>query len=454
MSGQAARPGQAPAGQAEAGTPAAGTARAGTGATADVLVIGGGVIGLAIAWRAAQRGLTVTLADPAPARGATHAAAGMLTPVAEAAYAERELFALGSESLDRYPAFTAELTELTGLPTGFRPTGTLQVAYDRDDLAVLTELHRLQETFGRPARQLTARECREAEPMLDPSVRGGLLAPADGSVDPRLLAAALLAAAQRAGVRLVHQRATEVMSAGGRPGRVTGARLADGSLVLAPWVVLAAGWQSGAIGGLPADAVPPVRPVKGQILRLRPTAATGQAQAPAGGPAPGLLTRTVRGLVRGSAVYLVPRADGELVVGATQEELGTDTTVTAGGVWQLLRDARLIVPGITELELAEAVAGLRPGTPDNAPVIGPAGLPGLVLATGHFRGGVLLAPVTADIVTEYLRSERIPALGLPFAAQRFRRAGEEPAGADPGRAGSPARGAAGPGPDVRTRAWT
>ena len=194
----------------------------------EVLVIGGGVVGLAIAWRAAQRGLAVTVADPAPAAGATHAAAGMLTPVAEAAYAERELFRLGSASLDRYPAFAAELTGLTGLPTGFAPTGTLQVAYDGDDLAVLAEQHALQESFGRAATRLTARECRAAEPMLDPAVRGGLLAAGDGSVDPRLLAAALLAAARQAGVRLIRERATAIITAGGR---AAGASLADGTSV-------------------------------------------------------------------------------------------------------------------------------------------------------------------------------------------------------------------------------
>jgi glycine oxidase len=390
--------------------------RPGPGGPPEVLVIGGGVVGLAIAWRAAQRGLAVVLADPAPGTGATHAAAGMLTPVAEAAYAERELFRLGSASLDRYPAFAAELTGLTGRPTGFAPTGTLQVAYDGDDLAMLAEQHRLQESFGRAATRLTARECRAEEPMLDPAVRGGLLAAGDGSVDPRLLAAALLAAAEQAGVRLIRQQATAVEAAGGR---AAGAALADGTTVPARWVVLAAGWQSAAIGGLPPGTAPPVRPVKGQILRLRPR--------PGGHPG-ALLSRTVRGLVRGSSVYLVPRADGEIVVGATQEELGADTTVTAGGVYELLRDARLLVPGITELELAEAVAGLRPGTPDNAPVIGPAALPGLVLATGHFRGGVLLAPVTADVVAEYLVTERLPELARPFTVGRFGAAGIPAAG--------------------------
>jgi glycine oxidase len=390
----------------------------------DVLVIGAGVVGLAIAWRAAQRGLRVTLADPTPGQGATHVAAGMLTPLAEAAFAERDLFRLGIESLRRYPGFAAELTELTGLPTGLLQTGTLQVAYDGDDLAVLEETRQLQESFGWPARRLTARECRQAEPMLDPAVRGGLLAEQDGSVDPRLLAAALLAAARRAGARLVREPAAEILTAGGA---VTGARLADDSVVAAPLVVLAAGWQSAALAGLGPAGSLPLRPVKGQILRLRP------GPRPAGMP-PSLLGRTVRGLVRGSSVYLVPRADGELVVGATQEELGPDTTVTAGGVWELLRDARLLVPGITEFELAQAQAGLRPGTPDNAPVIGPGALPGLVLATGHFRGGVLLAPVTADMVADYLVSGRMPELAAPFAPARFwsgGAAGPDPAAARP-----------------------
>ncbi len=391
----------------------------------DVLIIGGGVIGLAIAWRAAQRGLQVSLADPDPGGGASHAAAGMLTPVSEAAYAERALFGLGQQSLNRYPAFAAELTAATGEPTGFRADGTLQVAYDHDDLAVLDEVAILRESFGAPSARLSARECRAAEPMLDPSVRGGLLVPDDASVDPRLLTAALLAAAQRAEVTLIRQPATQVLASGGR---AAGAVLADGSRVQAPAVVLAAGWQSALVGGLPDGTALPVRPVKGQILRLRPTPATDRAGIP-----PGLVARTVRGIVHGFSVYLVPRDSGELVIGATQEELGADTRVTAGGVWELLRDARTLVPGITEFELAEAVAGLRPGTPDNAPILGPAQLPGLVLATGHFRSGVLLAPVTADIIADYLAFERISEIMVPFSAERFSRPGRQPG---PGHAGA------------------
>jgi glycine oxidase len=427
-----------------------------TSASDGVLVIGGGVIGLSIAWRAAQRGMRVTLADPAPGSGASHAAAGMITPISEAAYAEKELFRLGRESQRRYPAFATELTAITGEPVGYRQTGTLQVAYDADDLAVLGEYEALQESFGIPARRLTARECRREEPMLDPSVRGGLLAADDASVDPRLLTSALLAAAAIAGADIIRQPAAEILSAGGR---AAGARLGDGQRILARWVVLAAGWSSGSIEGLPAGVAPPLRPVKGQILRLRSAprrsgaAQAGTGGASAGGPdnPPGLLARSVRGIVRGSSVYLVPRESGELVIGATQEELGTDTRVTAGGVWELLRDARTIVPGITELELAEAVAGLRPGTPDNAPVLGPSALPGLVLATGHFRAGVLLAPVTADLITSYLQTRRLPDLAAPFTAQRFARPAAPPAprprpGGAPSRAGqrSPADGGARP----------
>ncbi len=397
------------------------------------MIVGGGVIGLSIAWRAAQQGMRVVVADPAPGQGATHAAAGMLTPIAEAAYAERDIFALGLESLRRYPAFAAELEVAAGLPTGFRQTGTLQVAYDSDDLAVLDQLRALQDSFGVQTGQLTARQCREAEPMLDPSIRGGLLAADDGSVDPRLLAAALLRAATAAGARHLplpvaeilteraartspHAAAAGMATTGADPtlGRVSGVRFADASELAAPAIVLAAGWKSAGFPGLPAGCAPPVRPVKGQILRLRSTATTMAAGLP-----PGLLRRTVRGIVRGSSVYLVPRESGELVVGATQEELGTDTTVTAGAVWELLRDARALVPGVTELALAEVVAGLRPGTPDNAPLLGPAALPGLVLATGHFRSGVLLAPVTADTVSRYLLTGQSDPLWAAFGPDRF-----------------------------------
>jgi glycine oxidase len=423
-----------------ASTAVASTAVASTAVSgADVLIIGGGVIGLAIGWRAAQRGLKVVVADPAPGYGASHAAAGMLTPVAEAAYAERELFELGSRSLRQYPDFAAELTEVTGGSVGFRRTGTLLVGYDADDMALIAEHARLRESFGAASQRLSARECRKAEPLLGPAIGGGLLVEDDASIDPRRLTTALLTAVKAAGGTHRPLAVTKLLTSADR---ATGAELADGSTVTADQVVLSAGWASASLDGLPPGVAPPLRPVKGQILRLRPaqvTLAAGRRAGPAGPahytphPLPGpalpaaLISQTVRGLVQGSSVYLVPREDGELVIGATQEELGADTTVTAGGVWQLLRDARAIVPGITELELAESVAGLRPGTPDNAPVLGPSVLPGLVLAAGHFRSGVLLAPVTADLICEYLATGTLEPAAAAFDPQRFSAADREPA---------------------------
>ncbi|GAB2473083.1 glycine oxidase ThiO [Streptosporangium sandarakinum] len=358
----------------------------------DLLVVGGGVIGLSVAWRAARGGLRAAVMDPAPASGASHAAAGMLAPVSEVAYTEEPLLRLGLASLDRWPSFAAELAADAGREAGdldYREGGTLDVAFGADDMAALEEIAAFATGLGLPARRLTGRECRRLEPMLAPSVRGGMLAERDAWVDPRKVTAALLTALERRGVTLLRTRAAALETSAGR---VTGVRPATGGTVGADRVVLATGaWSGGpggagapaAIEGLPPGILPPVRPVKGQIMRLR-------------SPEP-ILGRCVRGTVHGSHVYLVPRADGELVVGATQEEMGFDTRVTAGGLWELLRDARELLPGVTELELSDAVAGLRPGTPDNLPVIGPAGPPGLWLATGHHRNGVLLAPLTADL---------------------------------------------------------
>jgi glycine oxidase len=244
-------------------------------------------------------------------------------------------------------------------------------------------------------------------------VRGGLRVDGDHQVDPRRLAAALLRAAELAGVEFLRSAVARVDCAADR---VTGAVLADGTAVAAGRTVLAAGSESGRIAGIPAEVLPPVRPVKGQILRLRipPT------HAP-------FLSRTVRAVVRGSHVYLVPRENGELVLGATSEEFGWDTTVTAGGVYELLRDAHELVPGITELPLTETLAGLRPGSPDNAPLLGRTALDGLLLATGHHRNGVLLTPVTGDVMAEVLTSDtgELPAYAGAFGAQRFTAARQE-----------------------------
>jgi glycine oxidase len=368
---------------------------------ADVTVVGGGLIGLAGAWRLAQRGASVVVCDPAPLSGASYAAAGMLAPVTEVHYGEELLLALNLASAARYPGFVAELEDAAGQTVGHRTEGTLAVAFDAGDRAVLEELHAFQTKLHLDAELLDRRECRRLEPMLAPSVHGGLHVAGDHQVDNRRLGKALLAAATRAGVDVRREAVTALTRDGDK---VTGVTLATGEQAATGTVVLAAGPWCNDLAGLPRDV--PVRPVKGQILRLR-------TKAP-------FLTRTVRAVVQGSTVYVVPREDGEIVVGATMEEMGFDTEVRAGAVYDLLRDAHAVLPGIAELELVECRAGLRPGSPDNAPIVGPAA-PGLLLATGHFRNGVLLTPITAEAIAAYVVDGTMPDELLPFGPDRFAR---------------------------------
>jgi glycine oxidase len=371
----------------------------------DAVIIGAGLIGLAVAWRAAQRGLRVALADPEPGSGASYAAAGMLAPVTEAHYGEERLLRLNLASARRYAAFAEELEQVAGTPSGYTARGTLAVAFSQDDRTALDELAAFHRRLGLESEPVDARGCRALEPLLSPQVQGGLHVAGDHQVDNRQLVAALLAAIGRVHVPLHRHPVTELLVV---QGTAVGVRLATGEALYAERVVLAAGCRSGSLPGLPPGALPSIRPVKGQILRLSVTP----------GVAP-FLGRAVRGLVRGAQVYLVPRDHGELVVGATVEELGFDAQVTAGGVYELLRGARELVPGISELPLTEAHAGLRPGTPDNAPVIGPTDLPGLIAATGHYRNGVLLTPVTADAVAQLLADGELPEEARGFEPQRF-----------------------------------
>nr|WBO77474.1 glycine oxidase ThiO [Streptomyces sp. SBE_14.2] len=373
--------------------------------SSDVLVLGGGIIGLVTAWRAAQRGFSTAVVDPEPGGGAAQVAAGMLAAVTELHYGEQTLLGLNLASARRYPAFAAELTEVTGVDVGYRQCGTLAVALDADDRAHLRELHALQRESGLDSEWLSGRDCRRLEPMLAPGVRGGLRVDGDHQIDPRRLAKALVTACERAGVVFHRVWATGLAVA---HGRAAGCVTEEGTLLSAGQVVLATGSLSGQLNGVPKDVLPPVRPVKGQVLRL----SVPRRHAP-------FLSRTVRAMVRGSQVYLVPRENGELVVGATSEEQGWDTTVTAGGVYELLRDAHELVPGITELPLTETRAGLRPGSPDNAPLLGPTELDGLLLATGHYRNGVLLTPVTGDALAHALATGELPEEARPFSPKRF-----------------------------------
>jgi len=362
--------------------------------TPDVIIVGGGTIGLGVAWRAAQRGLAIVLADPAPGTGATHAAAGMLAPITEVHYGEVPLLGLNLESARRWPAFAAELEAAAGGSIGYRAEGTLAVAFDDDDGRALDALVRFQRQLDLPVERLTSGECRALEPSLSPRVRRGVLVTGDHQVEPRALSVALRRAAERAGVEVV-PRAVAAVGPGPR------VRLEAGEVLESGSVVVAAGWRSAQLVDIP------VRPVKGQILRLR-------------GEVSSLLTRTVRGLSRGRSVYLVPRERGELVVGATVEERGEDTTVTAGAVRELLDAAVDLVPGVGELELHETTAGLRPGTPDNAPLLGRAPDEADVwVATGHYRNGILLTPVTADLLAEMVSGTGPSPIARPFDLGRF-----------------------------------
>jgi len=360
----------------------------------EVIFVGGGVIGLSGAWRCAQEGRSVAVVDPAPGRGASWVAAGMLAPVTEAHFGENDLVSLLVAGAARWESFASELTAASDLDVGYRRCGTVVVAADASDRAAVDELLELQASLGLTSRRLSPSACRALVPTLAPGIRGGAEVPGDHQVDNRRLIQALLVACRRAGVTMIDDRVDEVLAGSGDA--VSGVALAGGSELRAPVVVASAGAATSGLGGVAPQVLPLVRPVNGVVLRL---------SAPRRGAA---LTRTVRGLVHARPCYLVPRQDGSLVIGATTEELGFDGIVRAGAVHGLLDDARCLVPGIDELELVEFMAGLRPGSFDNAPFVGWTEMPGLAVATGHYRNGILLAPITAEGVAALVGGRAMP----------------------------------------------
>jgi len=357
----------------------------------DALVIGAGLVGLACAWRAAQRGLRVLVLDrDGPAAGASSAAAGMLAPITEAEFGAEALLRLNLAGWELWPRFADEL----GSELHYRRPGALVAAVDRDDVEELRRLHAFQRSLGLDAEWLTPSECRRLEPGLSPRCGGGILAPQDHHVDPLAVVHALLAACERAGAEVASGDAVVALDE-------RGVRTAAGRSIAATDVVVAAGcWSGEGIEGLPHA---PIRPVKGQILSLR---------RPPERPLAEHLVRTLR-------CYIVDRGDGRVVLGATMEERGFDTAVTADGVYRLLEAAWEVLPEIAELELEEARAGLRPGTPDNSPLIGRAEPPNVIWAAGHHRNGVLLTPITAEAVAALLVGEEPPTAVAPFTPARF-----------------------------------
>jgi glycine oxidase len=365
----------------------------------DVAVIGAGIVGLGIAWAIAESGRTVTVIDGAPASGATHAAAGMLAPVSELHYQEEGLLELMLASARLYPDF---IEPLGAAETGYRTSATIVVGADVADSRSLTDLREAQLAHGLSVESLTIRQARAREPLLSPQLSSAFSIDQDHQVDPRRLADRLqsaIAAMARArkwthdhtiqqnAVALLHRDPSDAGS------RVNGVALADGSTVIAGEVIVANGLSAGRLDGLPDWLAIPLRPVHGDIIRLR----IPDHLRP-------FLGTTIRGIVRGLPVYLVPRANGTIVLGATQREDGS-VGVSAGGVHQLLRDAQVLVPAVAELELIEVTTRARPATPDNAPLLGRVArgddapgvdIPGLIVATGFFRHGVLLTPIAAQ----------------------------------------------------------
>jgi glycine oxidase len=359
--------------------------------TYDVVVVGGGAIGLCCAWRLAQSGARTIVLDRAePPAGATRVAAGMLAPIGELAFGEPELLRMTIAAAEIYPDFVAELEAASELDSGYARHGALHIALDRDEASELRRVHDLQRSLGLGAEWLPPRRCRELEPGLTPSFNGGVHAPDEAAIDPRRMTEALLVALAAEGVEVRSGADVVAPILGGE--RLEGVRTGAGEELPARHVVLATGAWAGAESWLPEAVRPPVRPVKGEILEL--SSADGEAPC--------------ERIVASERVYLVPRPDGRLIVGATTEERGFDATVTAGGVHELLREAYRLLPDVAEMELVEAMAGLRPGTPDNLPLIGPGALDGLILACGHYRNGILLAPLTAKALAELLATGGLP----------------------------------------------
>lgn len=375
----------------------------------DVAVVGAGVIGLAAAWELRRRGRSVAVIDPDPGAGASRAAAGMLAPVSEVQYQQETLYPLMAASAAEYPDFTSDLEQAAGRPVGYRRTETLVCGADAADRQALADLRLLQQRHGTVVEQLELRTARRLEPALNPRLSAVFRIASDHQVDPRQLVAGLLAAlaapedsgTSRAGSADGGPAVLVRAAAAGlrwRNRTVTGVVLADGREVAAEQTLLAPGTGLNGLLNLPYGYEPPLRPVHGDVLRARPAGGTE------------LLRHTVRGLVHGVPVYLVPRSDGTLVIGATSREDGRDKP-SAGGIFALLRDAQALVPGVADLDVLEVMARARPGTPDDLPYLGrlldpdAAPVPGVAVSTGFFRHGILLAPLAARLAAQLLTGQ-------------------------------------------------
>ncbi len=365
-----------------------------------VLIVGGGVAGLALGWRLLCAGRVVHLFEGERAgRSASWAAAGMLAPDAEIGFEDPELYRLNRESLRRWPSFAASLEEASGIETGFRTGGAVHVAPDRDAAEALRRRYEFMKAQGLDSQWLSTAEALDIEPFITSRPAAVMYSPTDSQADARALVEALRAAFVKAGgvlregtpVRAVEPDAEvpAVVTEGGE--RIEGA-----------CVALATGAWSHGMAGLTPDQQPPVRPVRGQMIEL-------QVESPF----------ALQHVVRSAHTYVAPKPGGRVLVGATMEEMGFDARVTAGGLYALLDEARKIVPGVDDLPVRDLWAGLRPASRDHLPILGPSSAPGVVMATGFYRHGILLAPVASEEVARYVLTGETSAWIAPFLPERF-----------------------------------
>jgi glycine oxidase len=367
-----------------------------------VLIVGGGVIGLTAAWRLAQAGHFVTVIErQAFGSGASNAAAGMLAPQIEAEPGEENLLPLLLAARETWPAFADELQEFSGITIGYRREGTLMVAADADEYRIIKRHYDyLNNTLHLPMEWLEGNTLKSLEPCLSPSIVAGFKSPLDHQVDARLLIKALIKACEAAGVNLLPKTiASELIIA---KETVTGVR-ALMEPILADAVLLCGGAWTRLLRYLPPSVKALVRPVKGQMLALRM-----EDSYP-------LLSH----VVWGEKIYLVPKADGRLLLGATVEDVGFDEGVTAGGMLHLLEHAETLLPSINELKIIESWASFRPGSLDDAPIVGETPLENLYILGGHYRNGILLAPLTASLTPTLIGEKILPPLWQPYTMARF-----------------------------------
>ena len=364
--------------------------------TVDVAIAGGGLIGATIGFELARAGLHVAIFDRQhPGEGASWAAAGILSPAPENS-GMIPMVPLGRESLKLYPEFVASVEEISGQSVGYRSKGTLESLFSRDAKAKLNTIVALHHGLGLRAEPLSAEDARKMEPALSSELEAAVLRPDEASVDNRALIGAVLTADKRTGVKIFAGRSVKAICK--RGGRCTGLSV-DNEKVEARWTVIAAGCHSAEIEGVPSYA--PVRPAKGQMIALRAR------------------NFNLERVLWSDQIYLVPRNDGRILAGATVEYVGFEKEVTVGGLQKILAGAVELAPRLADAHVQETWAGLRPDSPDHLPIIGSTDLEGLLVATGHFRSGILLAPITARLIRDWIADQRVSLDWERFSPMRF-----------------------------------